>query len=414
MKTVLSAYAHGGLAATPPSHTLRRYLAPRRLVFILLLVILGVLLGILGMVFRLTQGPILYIGIRADAPPLTVCSDAEIQTALAALPPYQPSGMTGFAGLGNNFFTINGEPFPVRGVNYFPVYYPWRRFLTESDLTAIDAEFELIRAAGLNTIRIFLWYEPMFTCPDSGAVPVADVFARLDGLIHAAAAHNLHIILTLNDTPDLVNYPLYANPAHTQAQTAFVVERYRDEAAILMWDVRNEGDIDYGTRDGVLLAKFPRQQVLDWVEAVTEQIRNLDSNHLITAGWMTDAAATAPYVDVISFHHWWDDANLRRRIDEIRAVTDHPVLLEEFGYPTFPLPEDEQAENVRSIIETAEAANLAGWLIWTAFDFPLDATCLPPHCPDAENREHHFGIWHSDYTPKPAAQLVAEMLSGQH
>lgn len=412
MKIVSSGNLRGGLVAPLPSHRLRRYLAPRRLIFVVLLVILGVLLGILGMVFRFTQGPILYIGIRADAPPLTVCSDADIQTALAALPTYQPSGMTGFAGLEDGFFTINDEPFPVRGVNYFPVYYPWRRFLTESDLSAIDAEFALLRAAGLNTIRTFLWYEPMFICPSSGAVPVVDVFVRLDGLIHAAAAHDLRIILTLNDTPDLVNYPLYANPAHTQAQTAFIVDRYRDEAAILMWDVRNEGDIDYGTRDGALLAKFPRQQVLDWVEAVTGQIRSLDANHLITAGWMTDAASTAPYVDVISFHHWWDDADLRRRIDEIRAASDRPILLEEFGYPTFPLPEDEQAENIRSIIETAEATHLAGWLIWTAFDFPLDATCLPPHCPDVENREHHFGIWRSDYTPKPAAQLVVEMFGG--
>ncbi|MCB9450553.1 MAG: cellulase family glycosylhydrolase [Anaerolineaceae bacterium] len=391
-----------------PQRGFRGFLVPRRLVFILLLILLGVLLGILGMVFRFTHGPILYISVRGDAPPLAVCTDAEVQTALAALPPYQPSDTAGFARLQDGHFTVNGERFPVRGVNYFPVYYPWRRFLTESDLDAIDAEFALFQAAGLNTIRTFLWYQPMFSCPGSGALPVADVFTRLDGLIHAAAAHDLRIILTLNDTPDLVDHPLYANPAHTQAQTAFIVERYRDEAAILMWDVRNEGDIDYGTRDGAILAKFPRQQVLDWVGAVTEQVRRLDSNHLITAGWLTDAAAPAPYVDVVSFHHWWDADDLRQRIDEIRAASDRPVLLEEFGYPTFPLPEVDQAAQIRAIIETAVAADLAGWLIWTAFDFPLDATCLSPACPDVENREHHFGIWHSDYTPKPAAAVVTE------
>jgi hypothetical protein len=28
------------------------------------------------------------------------------------------------------------------------------------------------------------------------------------------------------------------------------------------------------------------------------------------------------------------------------------------------------------------------------------------HCVDAENHEHHFGLWHSDYSPKPAVQAL--------
>ncbi|MBZ0276990.1 MAG: cellulase family glycosylhydrolase [Anaerolineae bacterium] len=395
------------LAQTPPKR-MCRFFSLRWLIFIGLVVVLGVLASIAGIIFIWTRGPFLYISIRGDAPPLAVCTDAEIQAALDALPPYTPTDAEGFAHLDNGVLLLQDEPFPVRGVNYFPVYYPWRRFLTESDVSAMDAEFALLQAAGLNTIRTFLWYKPMFICPGSGAVPNADAFIRLDGLIHAAAAHHLRIILTLNDTPDLTDYPLYTNPAYIQAQTALIVERYRDEPAVLMWDVRNEGDIDYGSRDGMIFAKFPRQQVLDWLDTVTRQVRGLDSNHLITAGWLTDAAATAPYVDVISFHHWWDADNLRERINEIRDATTKPILLEEFGYSTLALSEDAQAATIRSIIDTAETSGLTGWLIWAAFDFPLDATCLPPNCPDIENPEHHFGIWHSDYTPKPAATMIIE------
>ena len=250
----------------------------------------------------------------------------------------------------------------------------------------------------------------MFACPGSGAVPVEDVFRRLDGIIHAAAHHHLRIILTLNDTPDLTDYPLYANPLYTQAQTSFIVQRYRDEPAILAWDLRNEGDIDYGSRDGPLLASFPRWQVLDWLADVSFKVKFLDSNHLITAGWMTDAVATAPYVDFVSFHHWWDGADLRRRIADMRNATDKPLLVEEFGYSTLSISENEQAKNIQEIVETTEDESVMGWLIWTAFDFPLDATCMPPACPDQENPQHYYGIWHSDYTPKPAADMVTRLL----
>jgi endo-1,4-beta-mannosidase len=343
-----------------------------------------------------------------DPPPLPTCTDTEIEAALTALPSYQPANNTDFARLQDGQFWIGEAPFYVRGVNYFPVYYPWRRYLTETGLARVDTEFALLNQAGLNTLRTFLWYEPMFICEGNGAVPRADVFQRLDGIIHAAANHDLRIILTLHDTPNFDDYPLYTNPAHVQEQTAFIVERYRDEATILAWDIRNEGDIDYGSRDGEDQALFPRQQVLDWVAASTDQVYSLDPNHLLTAGWMRDAAATAPYVDFVSFHHWWDADDLRQRIAGLHEATDKPVLLEEFGYSTLPMSEEEQAQNIQAIIDAAEDENVLGWLIWTAFDFPLDSTCLPPACPDQENPQHHYGIWHADYTPKPAAQSIIE------
>jgi endo-1,4-beta-mannosidase len=372
----------------------------------LLAVLLIVLAGLGYIYYRQKNGPIFYVMTSPFAPPLPTCTEAEIQAA--TLPTYTLTDMTDFARLQDGQFFVGDERYQMRGVNYFPVRYPWRRFLTESDLTAINNEFALLRDAGLNTIRTFLFYEPMFQCAGSGAVPKVDPFMRLDGLIHAAAANGIRIILTLNDTPDFVNYPLYTNPAHTQAQTQFIVERYRDEVAILAWDIRNEGDIDYSIDRG----RFPRQQVLDWVAVATAHVRSLDSNHLITAGWMTDAESTAPYVDFISFHHWWSVENLQERIEGMRKATDKPILLEEFGYSTLRVSEDEQARLIYDGIVTAEAEGLLGWMVWTAFDFPVESTCMPPHCPDIENAEHNFGIWYADYTPKPAAGVVISLFGG--
>ena len=84
--------------------------------------------------------------------------------------------------------------------------------------------------------------------------------------------------------------------------------------------------------------------------------------------------------------------------------------MEEFGYSTFNVPPETQSSFLDGTISLAEEMGLAGWLIWTAFDFPLDATCVPPACPSADNDQHHFGIWETDYTPKPAVEVLEARL----
>ncbi|MBZ0283651.1 MAG: cellulase family glycosylhydrolase [Anaerolineae bacterium] len=333
------------------------------------------------------------------------CSVESAQAAQAALSPYAPSTVQDFVVLQNGEFSAGGVSFVARGVNYYPARYPWRRFLTQADLQTVDSEFTLMRGAGLNTLRIFLWNEALFTCPQYGAVPIVDNFARLDAIIHNAAQQGFRLIVTLNDLPDLENLSLYDNLIHTIAQTQFIIERYRDEAAILAWDLRNEGDIDYGSLSPSG-GKFPRQIVLDWLSQTAAQVRERDSNHLITAGWLHDAGATAPDVDFVSFHHWEDAARMRDRLAEIRAVTDKPVLLEEFGYSTFRVSPEDQARLLTEVSTAAESEGLLGWLVWTAFDFPLDATCTPPACPSLDNAEHHFGLGNADYTPKASVDIL--------
>ena len=136
----------------------------------------------------------------------------------------------------------------------------------------------------------------------------------------------------------------------------------------------------------------------------------MDTNHLITAGWLHDSESTAPYVDFVSFHHWEDAGRLREMLTTIRSKTDKPLLLEEFGFSTFRMSLDEQARRTTEVAGAAEAEGLLGWLIWTAFDFPLDATCVQPACPSADNAEHHFGLWYSDHSPKPVIAALQSIL----
>lgn len=292
---------------------------------------------------------------------------------------------------------LAGQPFYVRGVNYYPRQAPWERFFTEADPAQMARELAVIRAAGFNTIRIFLPYQPLFTCQPEDAIPHEANFALLDHLFRLAGEQNLKLIVTLNDVPDLLFRPLYTDWEHYDAQTIYIVRRYRHEPALLAWDVRNGGDADYGD--------FHRATIIDWLAHLTGLIRQHDPHHLLTAGWDADPAATAPYVDILSLQHWGDPAALPAQLAAYRAYPDQPVLLLSTGHHSFaespddPQTEQAQAEQVGQMIGAVEREKLAGWLIWTAFDFV-------PAPGQAVATGHHFGLWRTDLSPKPALDAL--------
>ncbi|MEL6309199.1 MAG: hypothetical protein AAFQ52_13735, partial [Chloroflexota bacterium] len=107
----------------------------------------------------------------------------------------------------------------------------------------------------------------------------------------------------------------------------------------------------------------------------------------------------------VSFHHWTGVEDLDGRIAPIRAVTDKPILLQEVGYSTQRMQLDDQARNLQTIVDWSAENDLLGWMIWTAFDFPIDRSCFPSPCQSPDNAEHYFGIWTSTYEPKPAVSV---------
>lgn len=341
-------------------------------------------------------------------PPLT-CTASDVEAAYAALPPYESTFLHDFVTIEGDRFLLGQALYFVQGVNYYPARAPWRRFLTAADLADVRYELGLLASTGFNTLRLFLWHEALFTCPGNGAVPVMDAFVRLDAIIREAAAHGFRLILTLNDLPDLTINPLYEQPSYVADQIVFLVERYRDEGTILAWDLRNEGDVDYRPV-GEIGGGFAREEVLAWLAETSVLVRAHDENHLVTAGWFRDTEATIPFVDVVSLHHWDTAEVLRDRVARLQSLTDKPILLEEFGYSTFQHTEAEQGRLLRETIQAAEYDGLSGWLIWTAFDFSTDVTCVLPACPSEDSMQHHFGIWGPGYTPKLARGILAVLI----
>jgi O-glycosyl hydrolase len=142
--------------------------------------------------------------------------------------------------------------------------------------------------------------------------------------------------------------------------------------------------------------------VLAWLEHISHLVRENDPHHLLTAGWWGDPTITAPYVDILSFHHWTDATQLKARIEQYRQQSDKPLILQEVGYHSWDSSrgEQNQARTLEQVIKTADKQeSLAGWIIWTAFDFV-------PAAGQPANEEHFFGLWRTDLTPKPALKAL--------
>lgn len=317
-----------------------------------------------------------------------------------ALTPYRPQ-QGAFIRTQGSQLVLEGKPFVVHGANYYPSNTPFQRFLTETDPDALAEELALMRALGLNTLRIFLRHADLFTC-EAGVLHVqAANIARLDALLTTFARAGFRLIIVLHEGVDLRDAANYARYA---AETRFLLERYRSEPFILAWDARDRADVLY--REG----SVPREQVLQWLLETTVVMRAAAPNQLITAGWWEDAEATAPLVDVVSFQHYGEYEPLRQAIANVRASTTKPILLSAIGYSTFALDETTQRNLLFQGLEEVSNNRLAGWLIYMAFDYPTSAACEPPDCPSPVRDIHRYGIWNTSYFPKLAVEAIERVL----
>jgi hypothetical protein len=332
--------------------------------------------------------------------PFPSCPPDLVSRALAVVPSYEPT-QGEFVQVSGDRLMLAGWRYPVHGINYYPRDYPGWRFLTQMVVRDIEFELDLIRATGFNVLRIFLRPDDLFVCPGNGAIPIPHGFQRLDDLIQAAAGRGFKLILVLNHEVNLRRVPLYDSPPHTLQQMAYIAARYRDEPAVMAYDLRDRADADY-----LAVEALTRERVLNWLAEAARMVRQNAPRQLVTAGWERDAAVTVPLVDFVSFQHYGDLDALRQEIAVLKAATAKPVLLAAVGYHTLDGDEVAQRDRLQHAIEAAERNLLAGWVVWTAFDYPLTAACIEPNCPGERGPDNHYGIWGTSYFPKPAVEVI--------
>lgn len=307
-----------------------------------------------------------------------------------------------YEALRDDFITATGREllldddiYRIYGANYYP-RDSYTRFLRDSDSESWAAELDLIAEAGINTLRISLDYSLLFACPDVDATPEPAAFARLETMIAAADQRDLRLILVLHDGVDTAT--LLDDNGPVANQTRFIVSRYADEASILAWDLRDRGDRDY--------ASASRERVLTWLADTVRSVRREAPRQLITAGWWQRAEDTTLLVDVVSFQHFGEYETLRQIIANLRASTQRPLLLSAIGYSTMTLGETAQRNLLYQAFEEVSSNQMAGWIVYMAFDYPRLVTCIPPDCPGPGREIDHYGMWNTNYFPKMSVEAI--------
>ena len=338
------------------------------------------------------------------------------------------------------------------GVNYWPAAQAmdWLRVY---DPAITRRDFARARAAGFDTIRVFLRWED--------AQPTADTFdaavlRRLVDAADAAVEAGVRLIVTLfTGHMSGVNWiPVWAVGGAIRAIPAFASSAGRrrapPEAGIRNWygdAAIVEAQERLATATADVLAGHPgvwgwdlgnensnctippdRASAEAWLERMTTALRRGDPGRPITIGLhMEDLendrvigpAEAARWCDVVSMHgypiyaDWAEGSTDSELVPFLAEITrwlagGAPVLFEEFGAPTTHadapreglLDEAAAAEYTGRVLDGLRAVGCRGAFLWCFSDYDSDLASVAPF--DAAPHELSFGLWRADGTAKPA------------
>lgn len=232
-----------------------------------------------------------------------------------------------------------------------------------------------------------------------------DNFAAIDRVVNAAKRHNVKLIPTLeNHWEDCTQdgkktAGWYSNPDAVYGSYALtyrqfiqrIVERYKYETTILMWQLMNEAE----SGDAAALYSFARD--------TSAVIKNIDQNHLVSFGTLgTDQAGTndqhyidlhsLPTIDVVEAHDynretqplpgypWNGDVDRINTIAADLAVArriNKPFFIGEAGIGS----RSDRVELFQAKMTAAFNNGTTGYLIWRFDTRSCGGTCFNPSNP---------------------------------
>ncbi|WP_418262019.1 glycoside hydrolase family 2 TIM barrel-domain containing protein [Flavobacterium faecale] len=293
----------------------------------------------------------------------------------------------------------NKLPYIIKGINYYPKNSAWDTFGEFFNKDTLAHDFDIIKQANLNTIRIFIQYE------DFGKAKVnALKLEKLKKLLDLAEAKKLAVIVTLFDF-----YSDYTIPSWTltHRHAEQIVSTFREHKAILGWDIKNEPNLDFESRD--------KDNVLQWLDHMIAVIKENDPNHLVTIGWSNSVDATylASKLDFISYHFYNDMQHLEYETNDLLKQTKKPVVIEEYGIPSYGgiwnLWEGslEKQASYHQKMQTYFKKNNYSYLSWTLYDFPHVPDQVAGKWPWQKTRQKKFGFIDEKGIKKPAFKYIS-------
>ncbi|HET9789195.1 MAG TPA: glycoside hydrolase family 5 protein [Pyrinomonadaceae bacterium] len=242
----------------------------------------------------------------------------------------------------------------------------WKAY-HDNYITREDIKF--IKQSGFNSVRVPFSYRLFVT--DAGPAKLdGEGYRLLDDVIDWCKKEGLYVILDMHGAPggqtgdnidDSWGYPFLFESAESQDLTVNIwrkiAERYRNEPAVIGYDLLNEPIAHYFDA----AALNPKLEPL--YRKIVAGIREVDRNHVIFLGgaqWDTNFKVFGPPFDkklVYTFHKYWMEVN-KTAIQEYLDFRDKhnvPIWMGESGENT-----DEWISSFRTLLEQHNI----GWCFW--------------------------------------------------
>ncbi|WP_111707429.1 glycoside hydrolase family 2 TIM barrel-domain containing protein [Lutibacter citreus] len=306
---------------------------------------------------------------------------------------------TPFAYIQGSNIIVNNIPFITKGINYYPQNTPWNMFGENFDIHVIEKDLKIIKDSKLNSIRIFLQYE------DFGKAHVPyNKIEKLKMVLDTAEKLDLKVVVTLFDfygDYSLMNWTL----THRHAEQ--IVSFFKNHKAILAWDIKNEPDLDFESRN--------KEVVCSWLNQMIVEVKKFDPNHLITIGWSSPEVAVnlATKVDFVSYHYYKQIENFSSDIKLLKQNTfGKPLVLQEFGlssyngvWNAFRGGETQQANYHKKMQENLKKDSLA-FMSWSLYDFKSIPTSVAGILPWRKTKQKYFGFINENGDEKPSFSYI--------
>lgn len=218
---------------------------------------------------------------------------------------------------------VDGKPFVMKGICYNPVRKGERHpaglmtlHSSEKDLVAIEKDFQMMHAAGINTIRT---YEPIMD------QRILDLLVKYQ-------------IRTIVPVCDNCKEGLY--------DFCTIINRLKNQPSTLFWEIGNEwnNNLFYSTEkggSGVDEKVLSIKECASLVRNIASFIKSQDKNHPVSTvlgdlpeGLKSEVKDIMPYVDLCAINVY-AGLTLGDRLERWKKWSDKPLYLGECGADAF-------------------------------------------------------------------------------
>ena len=330
---------------------------------------------------------------------------------------------------GPHYLRRGGRSILPVGAHYVPVQgpdWPWRVGADE-----FDRAFAAMAAAGLDTVRIDLLWAALE--PEPGRFD-EDHLRVLDEVLEAARRHGLLLHPTFLiggevgdaywDVPWRDGAHPHRDPEFMRLQAehvAALARRWRGDPAIVAWDLTDEPPL-------WIFQDTTDDEARAWTRALTEALRAVDPDHLVTIGTSGQEIGHGPFradvvadlLDVACVHPYpiyqeelYPDALLSPRMTHaaafetaLAAGAGRPVMVHEYGASSAQFDPERIAAYDRLLTWSSFGRGAIGYYAWCWTDAEPSAYRRAPYV--RQPHETQFGVTDHEGTLRPRGHVLAE------